>query len=80
MIIDAEKAIIELEELRRSNYADIDQLHKLLVSIQQRLSKIYEYNEIDEFPLLLNLAENSLKNIEAAIHGFEETDAGLKKR
>lgn len=79
MVIDAEKTINELEGLRRSNYDDIDQLNKLLASTHQRLSKIYEYAEIEELLILRHLAENSLRDIQAAIHGFEETDAVLEK-
>jgi len=79
MIIDAEKTINELEGLQRSNHDDIDQLNKLLASIHQRLSKIYEYAEIEEFLLLRHLTENSLRYIQAAIHGFEKTDACLEK-
>ena len=62
-------------ELRRSNYDDIRQLQNLRATIHQCRSKIYEYAE--EFPLLLNLTEKSLGDIEAAINELEETDSVL---
>lgn len=79
MIIDGQKTINELEELRYDYYKDIEQLQELYSRLRERCSKLSENDEIEEYNYLIDITEKSFRNIEEALHKLNEAGVGTEK-